>query len=87
MAAALRAIRRAPPPSPRALGRRVSHDLDAIVGEAQRQQLLREVAKAQLADVRSLRAFRWAIRLRDAMLPVINPPRAALRRVRRLVRR
>jgi len=81
MAAALRQIRSEPPPPPRALGRRLTHDLGGVVGEAERAQVLRRLARAEVDEIRELRAYRWGVGVRNFLLVFVGPPRAAMRRV------
>jgi hypothetical protein len=64
MAAALRAIRRQPEPSARAVGRRLARDIDGALDHAQRQLVNYNLAREQLGAVQASRAYRSAMRLR-----------------------
>jgi glycosyltransferase involved in cell wall biosynthesis len=87
MAAALRGIGDEPPPPQRALGRRLAHDLDGAVGQVEHAQVLRRLARAEVEEIRDLRAYRWGVAVRNFMLVFVGPPRAAARRALRRLRR
>jgi glycosyltransferase involved in cell wall biosynthesis len=72
MAAALRAIRREPPPSVRVAGRRLMRDTDASLGYAQRQLVSFGRVNDQLNALAASRAYRYAVRLRRVLRALLR---------------
>jgi glycosyltransferase involved in cell wall biosynthesis len=83
MALALRALHREPPPDPRAVGARLASEVASALADAQRRVWLLDSQETIVHDLKSQKAWRLALRIRDAH----NRARAAFRRVRRLLRR
>lgn len=83
MAAALRTIRREPPPPVSAAGRRLTRDIDATLGHAQRQLVSYNLALEQLAALRQTSAYRYGVRVRDLLRAVTSPARRVRAKLRR----
>jgi glycosyltransferase involved in cell wall biosynthesis len=79
MAAALRTIVRDPPTPARAIGHRLSRDVDGALGHAERQLVNHNLVRDQLAAVRLSRTYRGSVRMRNIARRLAAP----LRRLRR----
>jgi glycosyltransferase involved in cell wall biosynthesis len=83
MAAALRTIRREPLPPISAAGRRLVRDVDATLGHAQRQLVSYNLVLEQMHALRSTRAYRYGIRVRDLLRLLTWPARRLRARLSR----
>ncbi len=83
MAVALRRIAAEPPPSARALGRRLVLDNQTALARGQRSALDLEMTSAMLREVSETNAYVWGVRLRTWALAVLSPVRRLRARLRR----
>ena len=83
MAAALRAIAREPPPSPRAAGRRLIGDIDDALAHAERQLVNYNLVREQLHAVKASRAYELGLRARGIGRRATAPARLVRRGLRR----
>jgi hypothetical protein len=82
MAAALRLIRREPPPAARTAAARLAADTGALLALSQRQFADLEGASEKVAEIQRARAYRIAVSARAAKQRVTGAPRGLLRRLR-----
>jgi glycosyltransferase involved in cell wall biosynthesis len=84
MAAALRALRRQPPPDARGAGRRLGRDLGATLAEGERLAIELATARRTAAGAQGSRAYRLAVRSRTTLDRIRRAPGRRLRRWRGL---
>jgi hypothetical protein len=66
-----------------AAGRRLTRDIDATLGHAQRQLVSYNLALEQLAALRQTSAYRYGVRVRDLLRAVTSPARRVRAKLRR----